>query len=325
MKRWRIPRECLHPLLVSSRYSRYYVFTRSDWGRIRREKWVFTCRRPRRALPEDALKYIEWGEGGCRTRDGKICSQASACIARRRSRGYVDWYDLGGVLDTPVFTPYYAQYLHRFTLVEPGFKVALDADFITFMPRQGVLLDTVELKALLAYLNSSFIQLYIESRGRTTGGGMSALEVEQAREMPILDVRRLPPSDVRRLAQLFDKLDAEARRLGGADRVENLLGPGLARELTGREASAGVAGLFDTVIRDIDYSVAEILGLEALVDNVRTLLINLLKRRLSRAREARPAAIRGSEPPTELKKPRRRRQREIGSYTLDKWLNSRNS
>ena len=48
---------------------------------------------------------------------------------------------------------------------------------ITFIPK--VQLSELQLKALLAYLNSSFVQLYIESISRITGLGVAALEVKQ--------------------------------------------------------------------------------------------------------------------------------------------------
>jgi len=38
------------------------------------------------------------------------------------------------------------------------------------IPREGVALDEVELKALLAFLNSSFSQLQADAKGRTAGG-----------------------------------------------------------------------------------------------------------------------------------------------------------
>jgi hypothetical protein len=76
--------------------------------------------------------------------------------------------------------------------------------------------------------------------------------------------KRVSRENVERLAQLFDKLEAEARRLGGANAVENMFDSELAKELTGRsDVRPGVEGLFNTVIRKINYEVARILGLEA--------------------------------------------------------------
>jgi hypothetical protein len=138
--------------------------------------------------------------------------------------------------------------------------------------------------------------------GRSTGGGMIELDVRPLSSLLILDVKKLPRGAVERLAQLFDKLESEARRLGGADSVENIYGLELARELTGRtDVRPGVQGLFNTVIREVDYEVARILGLESLVEPIRALVLAMAGRRLVRAQEARREAIVGEEREVELR------------------------
>jgi len=64
--------------------------------------------------------------------------------------------------------------------------------------------------------------------------GVAALEVKHAEELPILNVRTLSQGDIELLASLFDGLETEARRLGGADTAEN------------------IEKLWDTVIEKID-------------------------------------------------------------------------
>jgi len=52
--------------------------------------------------------------------------------------------------------------------------------------------------------------------------------------------------------------------------------------------------LWDTVITEIDYKIADILGLSReFADGARALAKTMMERRLQRAREARPQAIRG--------------------------------
>ena len=83
---------------------------------------------------------------------------------------------------------------------------------------------------------------------------------------------------------------------------ENVYGSELARELTGRtDVRPGVQGLFNTVIREVDYEVAKILGLEHLVEPVRALVLAMARRRLARAQEARREAILGEERGVELR------------------------
>jgi hypothetical protein len=203
----------------------------------------------------------------------------------------------------------------RFVLAK--FQCTLDDRILALIPRQGVQFDEVELKALLAYLNSSFTQLQAEVMGRSTGGGMIELGVRPLSTFLVLNVKALPREDVAKLAQLFDKLESEARRLGGADEVENVFGSELASELTGRaDVRTGIQGLFNTVIKEIDYEIARILGLEHLVETVRTLVLELVRRRLSRAREPKREAVRGSEEERSLK----RESSRGATRTLDEYI-----
>jgi len=334
-----IPQEYLYPLLPSSRYLRFFTYTRNDWEELRRESaecYLFLCHKPRSELPESVRRYIQLGEGPnaqirLRRRPGELegrpVSESQAAQTRLRYRNiFFDWYDLGGVVETPIIASYYAQYWHRFTLTT--YNVACDADIITFVPRQGIAFNSEELKALLVYLNSSFTKLYLEANGRSTGGGALAIETNILSDLPILDVKKLPREGVERLAQLFDRLESEARRFGGADVVENVFGSKLAKELTSRgDVRPGVEGLFNTVIREIDYEVARVLGLEHLVETVRALVIDLARRRLSRAGEARREAIKGMERLPGVERPRKRRRRESvaseGQRRLDEFSGGR--
>jgi len=88
---------------------------------------------------------------------------------------------------------------------------------------------------------------------------------------------RLDENELKTPANLFDKIDLEARRLGGASKRENVM------------------KLWDTAIAEINYKVADILGLSReLADGARA-LAKMMVRRLRRVREARPQAIRGEE------------------------------
>lgn len=249
-------------------------------------------------------------------------SESQASHERRRHpRLFYDWYDLGGVIPVNIFASRYAQYWHRF-IFAPDISLALDADLIALIPHEGIQLTETQVKALLAYLNSSIAKLYIETNGRTTGGGALAIEVAVLNDMPVLDVMKLEEGILRRLASLFDRLDAEARRLGGVHEAVNVYGSDLARELTGREVKPGIQGLFNTVIKDIDYEVGRILRLSnAEVEAVRTLVVDMVRRRLSRAGEARPEALRGSEElPARGARRRRGGRGQQPTSTLDEFL-----
>jgi len=60
------------------------------------------------------------------------------------------------------------------------------------------------------------------------------------------------------------------------------------------------------VIREIDHEVARVLGLENLVEPVRAVVLEMVRRRLSRGGEAKREAVKGTEELLELRKPRRR-------------------
>jgi type I restriction-modification system DNA methylase subunit len=318
VEKYGIPREFLYSLVANAKNLPYFTFTKEDWENLRKGEarcHLFLCHKPRNALPPQVLRYIHLGETEIKPSKGihkeEPVSRTEASENRRKLRQFFfDWYDLGGVISVPLASPRYTRYWHRFNLV--AYDVAFSDDFVVFIPRQDAVFNENEMKALLAYLNSSIAKLYLETYGRTAGGVAAlGLEVKPLINFPVLDVKRLPTEDVERLARLFDRLESEARRLGGADEVENVFGSELAKELTGKsDIRVSIQGLFNTVIKEIDYEIARILGLEHLVEILRTLVLELVRRRLSRAGEARREAVRGSEELRELRRPRRRRGSE---------------
>jgi len=95
------------------------------------------------------------------------------------------------------------------------------------------------------------------------------------------------------LASLFDKLDAEARRLSGADKREN------------------IEALWDTVITEIDEKICQILNTSPMLASAaKTLARIMMERRLARAEEAKREAIKGREEEITLERPKRRRTRK---------------
>jgi type I restriction-modification system DNA methylase subunit len=307
VKREGIPQEFLYPLLPSSRYLKTFTFTRSDWEALKKkdvECYLFLCHKRRNELPESVRRYIEKGEGPdaqirLRRRPGEdrgrpVSESLASQTRREHSNVFFDWYDLGGVVEAPIYATYGSQYWVRFALAK--YRCALDHRILALIPRQSVKFDEVELKALLAYLNSSFAQLQAEVMGRSTGGGMIELDVKPLGDFLILDVKKLPREDVRRLAELFDKLESEARKLGGVDKAESIFGTDLAKDLIGGEGVEGkIQGIFNTIIKEIDERIADILQVEALLEPLRAMIVELARRRLSRALGPRPEVIKGSE------------------------------
>ncbi|MEM0011419.1 MAG: N-6 DNA methylase, partial [Candidatus Bathyarchaeia archaeon] len=166
--------EYVYPAITSARYVTNFIFSRRDWEDLRNrgaDCYLFMCHKPRNKLPKNVRNYIEWGETRCRTQirgtrgGGVPCHQALACRERERQKRYFyGWYDLGGVEKAPIMAIRQSRYKTRFILAE--YPVVTYHAIITFIPKSE--LNELQLKALLAYLNSSFTQLYIESVGRTT-------------------------------------------------------------------------------------------------------------------------------------------------------------
>ncbi|MFN3804484.1 MAG: class I SAM-dependent DNA methyltransferase [Pyrobaculum sp.] len=217
----------VYPAITNARQVRYFTFGEEDWEELCKADercYMFIGHMPRHQLPKDVEGYVKWGETKCRTKirgsrgGGKLCSQTEAAKARSKTSQFYGWYDLGGVIKTPIIAIRQAWHKSRFIWCK--FPVATYDAIITLMPK--IPLDELQIKALLAYLNSSFVQHYIETRGRKSPGGIIALELNIAGEMPILDVRRLDRQWLEKLARLFDELEAEARKIGGASEREQL-------------------------------------------------------------------------------------------------------
>jgi hypothetical protein len=248
--------------------------------------------------PKEVKEYIKMGETVIRTKlretrgGGRIASETEAAKVRKQNtKLFYGWYDLGGVVETSFFAVRQAWHKTRFILC--SYPVALYDALIAFKPNE-VKLSEKQLKALLAYLNSSFAQYYIELHGRRSGGGIIGLEVNIAKEMPILDVRKLTNEQVIRLAGLFDKLESMARSIGGAvekEQVEKIL----------------------PVIKEIDEFVGNLLGLSQ--DQIRYIqetVDELIKRRQAATKEPKPEAVKGM---SEVKKLRRSGRRKVAQQS----------
>jgi Type I restriction-modification system methyltransferase subunit len=116
VRNYDIPQECLYPLLPSPRYLRFFTYTQKDWEGLRGEsveRYLFLCRKPRSELPESVRRYVQLGEGPnaqirLRKRpgepEGRPVSESQASQTRLSYRNvFIDWYDLGGVVEAPIY------------------------------------------------------------------------------------------------------------------------------------------------------------------------------------------------------------------------------
>ena len=342
--------DCLVPAITRSQWVKTFVFTRDNWEELRRngkDVYLFICHKPRGELPNEVKEYVKWGElDECKTRisstrgGGRKCSEAEACKAREKARRwFYGWYDLGGYVSTPIMAIYQARYRPQFFLVKT--PLATYHAIITFIPRarvrvggwvfdpgeyedvigevKDVELDEVEVKALLAYLNSTFNWLWLEQNGRRTGGGILALETNIAERMPILNVKAIDMGKVEELARLFDELETEARRLMGLKPVADDPPGDEEGEGEGEEEVGGpkleMFRRLRPIFEKIDSKIAEVLGIEVDVGALWGQVWEMMERRVKGAkRVARP----GVQPMDEEKsgEGRRRRKKGDGSASL---------
>ena len=296
--------ECLHPLLVSPRYSKYFIFTERDWKELQEKKktcYAFMCHEPKSEMSGNTFDYVKWGETQCRTKIGKLAPESLASKMRENNKkNFFGWFDLGGVSETSIFMPRYAYYGHNCMLSQA--PIAINESFIALIPKRN--LDEIQTKAIAAYLNSTYNRFYIEINGRPGAlrGGV-ALDLDQAKNMFVIDVTRLDSAKTQSLANLFDKLESETRRIGGAHK---------------RKGMEMLQPLFD----EIDKKVTHILGFDkSFCDTVKGISKILMDRRLSRAKVARPETVKGEE---ELKirppKKRKKRKEEEFHKPLTRWM-----
>jgi len=274
--------EYLVPAIKASRYVRTFVFTEEDW----RPSWILVLHERRDALPWQIEEYIRWGETWCSTGiGGRICSKAEACKSREEAGEpyFYGWYDLGGYIPTPIMAVRRSGYHPQFFLVSMLNLVA-DDDIIALIPRvkvriggitydpeeynvkysyvidsvkSNIKLDEVEIKALLAYLNSTFSWLWLEQNARYTARGSIVLDVDVVDKMPVLNVKKIDRSIVEELAKLFDKLEFTTRSI-----VET-------RRITIKESEKPeIFKEVREVFRKIDTKVSEILEISIDVDEL---------------------------------------------------------
>jgi hypothetical protein len=82
-----------------------------------------------------------------------------------------------------------------------------------------VTIGETELKALLAYLNSTIGQQVIQTQTQTQQGGYEKLSISALKSLPVIDPESLENPTVTALADLFDELRKTAREDGDCDSV----------------------------------------------------------------------------------------------------------
>jgi len=300
----------VYPALVSSRHVKTFRFSKSDWEKLRDKNkrcYVFISHKPKQKLPKNVKEYINWGEKTplVKVRErakSKTPRETIASTMREKSKEFFGWYDLGEVRETPLFTSRRAQYRHRFVISTVD-KCSLDDGFITLTPKQKFTKE--ELLAECVYLNSDFSNLFIEIYGRSTGGGVIELDDKSTGRLPILDCRGLTQKQIDELNMLFNELEGETRRIGGAETQEQL-------------------EKLHFIYEKINSKIAEILNLDKkFMEEVKQIRRILSERRIARTIVAKPESIKGEEQP-KIAPPKKSKRKKIDELNkpLTRWIKS---
>jgi hypothetical protein len=93
------------------------------------------------------------------------------------------------------------------------------------------MIGRIEQKALLAYLNSTFVNKIISRELHTLSGGLKKIEPGDAKDIPVIDPREVPDTVVSTLADSFDDLREAARRNEDEEPIISRIDSVLEREL----------------------------------------------------------------------------------------------
>lgn len=88
-------------------------------------------------------------------------------------------------------------------------------------------------KALLAYLNSTFVNKIVSQEQHTLSGGLKKLEPRDVKDIPVIDPREVPDAVASRLADSFDDLREAVRYNEDEETIINRIDSVLEREIVG--------------------------------------------------------------------------------------------
>lgn len=118
------------------------------------------------------------------------------------------WYRVERREPAPILVPCMRRGDFRAILNEAGVRYLNNVHGI--YPDAAI--DKTQIKALLAYLNSDFVDTVIRQHERTYAGGLDKIEPGDLGNVPVLDPRELPDDVVVNLATAFDDLRDVVRR-----------------------------------------------------------------------------------------------------------------
>ena len=190
---WGLEQANLRPVLTRTREVPGYVFSQTDFHRLRREgkkRWLLYLTEPVAPGTPEA-RYIQHGE-------------ARSLHERSLVKTRPFWYAMEQRDPAPIYFTYLSRKRSRF-IYNQADVLALNV-FLCIYPIPAISQDETMLKALLAVLNSLITKDSLRHVGRTYGSDTIKVEPREMDRLPVLNPIKLTANERKRLAELFDQL-----------------------------------------------------------------------------------------------------------------------
>ena len=233
------------PLIRSPRNISGYDVQQVDWERAKEQGetvWLLDGLDDMDGVPNDLLDAVEASTGWPDSTETSTTDDSSAHLVdylrsgitihetlqtRTVLRNRSQWYRVPSADPAPILVPY---------MRRTGFRAVLnDTAALHLNNLHGIYpndnVDPMEVKALLAYLNSGFADTVVRQHDRTYAGGLDKIEPGDLAELPVLDPRELRDEVVAALAAQFDALRKAARQDDDEDGVVERIDRVLTQEL----------------------------------------------------------------------------------------------
>jgi adenine-specific DNA methylase len=195
VRKFEIERKFLKPILKGARNAPFLDFAMKDFQELKqngKRVWLLSSDQKKDELHGTSfLRYIELGE-----KEGLH----HRCLTSSRQI----WYSSEKRVPSPIIFTYMNRNRPRFILNKARILVLNTFHFL--YPEQKTIQSNVELKALLAYLNSNKTLSLLSSIGRIYGGGLLKVEPRELERLPVMNFLELEKSDTKELSKLFDQL-----------------------------------------------------------------------------------------------------------------------
>ncbi|HDD45434.1 MAG TPA: methyltransferase domain-containing protein [Candidatus Desulfofervidus auxilii] len=189
IKKFSIPRQYLKSVVAKASHCPHYDFTSKDWDMLRKKgENVFLLYCFSKQPPESLKAYLEYGL--------KLGVNRRYIPSHRKI-----WYMVDKRKPAPILALVFSRERMRFV-----FNKAKVLNLTPFHCIYPLFNDELKLKALLAYLNSNICKEIATYYGRIYGTGLRKLEPKDLENLPVIDVKNISQDDIKRLANLFDKL-----------------------------------------------------------------------------------------------------------------------